>query len=46
MALAGEWGRMVALRGAEIVSIPLEEAVRDIKRLDEEIYHVAEIFFG
>jgi 6-phosphofructokinase 1 len=46
MALAGEWGRMVALRGAEIISIPLEEAVRDIKRLDEEIYHVAEIFFG
>jgi phosphofructokinase-like protein len=41
-----EWGHMTALRGSKIVSIPLEEAVREIKRLDEEIYRVAEIFFG
>jgi 6-phosphofructokinase 1 len=41
-----EWGRMAALRGSNIVSIPLDEAVEDVKRLDEEIYRVAEIFFG
>jgi 6-phosphofructokinase 1 len=41
-----EWGHMTALRGSKIVSIPLEEAVREVKRLDEEIYRVAEIFFG
>jgi phosphofructokinase-like protein len=46
MARDKEWGRMAALRGSQIVSIPLEEAVREIKRLDEEIYRVAEIFFG
>jgi ATP-dependent phosphofructokinase / diphosphate-dependent phosphofructokinase len=46
MVLAEEWGRMAALCGVRVVSVPLEEAVQDIKRLDEEIYHVAEIFFG
>jgi 6-phosphofructokinase 1 len=46
MAVAGDWGQMAAIRGNRVVSTPLEEAVRDIKRLDEEIYHVAEIFFG
>jgi ATP-dependent phosphofructokinase / diphosphate-dependent phosphofructokinase len=46
MALAGEWGRMAALRCAKVVSVPLEDAVRETKLLDEEIYHVAEIFFG
>ena len=46
MVLAKEWGQMVALRGNKVVSVPLDDAVRKIKRLDEEIYHVAEVFFG
>ncbi|MCA1621368.1 MAG: 6-phosphofructokinase [Acidobacteria bacterium] len=46
MVLAGEWGQMAALRGNNVVSVPLDDAVRKIKRLDEEIYHVAEVFFG
>lgn len=46
MAAAGEWGRMVALSGNRITSIPLEEAVGELKMLSEEIYHVAELFFG
>ena len=46
LAVAGEWGQMTSLCGARIVSVPLAEAVREIKRLDEDIYHVAEIFFG
>lgn len=42
----GQWGQMAALRGSKIVAVPLEEATRDLKRLDEEIYRVAEVFFG
>jgi len=46
LARAGEWGQMTALRGTHIVSVPLEAAVGELKRLDEEIYRVAEVFFG
>ena len=46
MVKAGEWGRMTALRATRIVSVPLEAAVGELKRLDEEIYRVAEVFFG
>src|SRR2546423_1755613 len=46
MVRAGEWGHMAALRGTRIVSVPLETAVGELKRLDEEIYRVAEVFFG
>jgi len=46
MARAGQWGEMAALRANRIVSVPLAEAVGDLKRLDEEIYRIAEIFFG
>lgn len=46
MVKARKWGHMAALSANNIVSIPLAEAVSDIKRLDEEIYRVAEVFFG
>lgn len=46
MVLAEEWGKMTALHGSKIVSVPLEEAVGSLHRLDEEIYRVAEFFFG
>lgn len=46
MCVAGEWGQMAALKGNQIISVPLAEVVMDIKRLDEEIYKVAEVFFG
>jgi ATP-dependent phosphofructokinase / diphosphate-dependent phosphofructokinase len=46
MVRDGEWGRMAALQGNKIVSVPLDEAVCQLKRLDEDIYRVAEIFFG
>jgi ATP-dependent phosphofructokinase / diphosphate-dependent phosphofructokinase len=46
LVLEGAWGRMVALHGNKVVSIPLDEAVQKIKYLDEEIYRVAEVFFG
>jgi ATP-dependent phosphofructokinase / diphosphate-dependent phosphofructokinase len=41
-----QWGQMVALRANKIVSIALAEAVGQLKKLDEEIYKVAEVFFG
>ncbi|HYY42316.1 MAG TPA: ATP-dependent 6-phosphofructokinase, partial [Pyrinomonadaceae bacterium] len=46
MVRAGEWGHMAALQGNSMVSVPLDDALGEVKRLDEEIYHVAEIFFG
>ena len=42
----GNWGEMVAIRGNRIVTAPLADAVGDLKRLDDEIYRVAEVFFG
>ena len=44
MVLKQEWGRMAAMRGTDIVSVPLDEAVNNLKRLDEDIYRVAEFF--
>jgi 6-phosphofructokinase 1 len=46
MVRAGKWGEMAAIRGNRIISVPLAEAVGELKRLDEEIYRVAEVFFG
>jgi 6-phosphofructokinase 1 len=46
MVEARQWGQMAALQGAKITSVPLAEAVSELRRLDEEIYQVAEIFFG
>jgi phosphofructokinase-like protein len=44
MIREGRWGHMAALRGTKIVTVPLDDAVQDLKRLDEEIYRVAEMF--
>ncbi len=46
LASQGRWGRMVALRGAEIVDVPLDEAVSETKPVPPELYEVAEVFFG
>ena len=46
MILAEEWGHMAALRGMKVESVPLQEAVSQLNQLDEEIYRVAEVFFG
>jgi phosphofructokinase-like protein len=41
------WGQMVALRGTEIVSVPLADTVGKTKPLDMSLYHgVAEVFFS
>jgi 6-phosphofructokinase 1 len=42
----GEFGTMVALRGNEIISIPLEDAVANLKTVDEEFYRMAKSVIG
>jgi 6-phosphofructokinase 1 len=46
MVREARWGEMVAIRGNRIVTVALADAVGELKRLDEEIYRVAEVFFG
>jgi 6-phosphofructokinase 1 len=41
----GEFGKMVALRGNEIIAIDMDEALA-IKLVDEDLYEIASIFFG
>ena len=42
----GEWGKMVALRGNDIVTVSLDEAVAENKTVPEDLYKVARTFFG
>ncbi|HZR91407.1 MAG TPA: ATP-dependent 6-phosphofructokinase [Gaiellaceae bacterium] len=42
----GRFGRMVALRGDDIVDIALEQAVAELKRVPPGWYEVAKAFFG
>jgi 6-phosphofructokinase 1 len=42
----GDWGKMVALRGTDIVRVQLGEATTDLKLVDPELYAEAETFFG
>lgn len=46
MVLRGEFGRMAGVRGLDMVSTPLEEVADKAKPVNEELYRVAEIFFG
>ena len=45
MVHRGEFGKMVALQGRQIVSVPLREALIT-RRVDEELYRIASTFFG
>ena len=42
----GAFGTMVALHGTEIEHVALEDALREPKLLDPELYATAEVFFG
>ena len=42
----GDFGKMVALQGNQIVRVPISDAVGALKTLDPSIYEVAEVFFG
>jgi 6-phosphofructokinase len=42
----GDWGKMVALRGTDIVRVPLADATTVLKTVPMELYGEAEVFFG
>jgi phosphofructokinase-like protein len=42
----GAFGMMVALRGTEIVRVPIADATRELKLVPPERYAEAEVFFG
>jgi 6-phosphofructokinase 1 len=41
-----KFGRMAALRGAQVVDVPVEDGVNVLKTLDMELYKLAGLFFG
>ncbi len=41
-----DWGKMVALRGTDIVRVSLEEAICELKTVPTARYAEAEVFFG
>jgi 6-phosphofructokinase 1 len=46
MVARGEFGKMAALRGNDIVSSDLALATKELKRVPEEFFKVAQVFFG
>jgi phosphofructokinase-like protein len=42
----GDFGTMVALRGTDIIRVPLSEATSELKLVPPERYAEAEVFFG
>jgi len=45
-ATEGDYGKMVALRGTQVVRVPLDEALAEPKLLDPQLFETAEVFFG
>ena len=41
-----EWGKMASLKGNDIVSVELAEATRELKKVPEEFFKLAQVFFG
>jgi phosphofructokinase-like protein len=41
-----DWGKMVALRGTQIVRVDLAEATASLKTVDLPLYEEAQVFFG
>ena len=46
LALSGEFGKMAALRGDDVVAVPLVEATAQLKVVPRQWYDVARAFFG
>lgn len=42
----GNFGKMAALKGTEIVPVPLSDATRELKLVPKELYDLAKTFFG
>jgi len=41
-----KFGQMCALKGSEIIEVPLEKATEKLKTVDLELYEIAKVFFG
>jgi 6-phosphofructokinase 1 len=46
LVLAGRFGEMAALRGADVVAVPLQDAVKELRTVPRELYDLAATFFG
>jgi len=46
LIVSKKFGQMVALRGVDIVDVPLSDAVKELKLVNDELYDVAKVFFG
>lgn len=46
LVLNNDFGKMAALKGMDIIGVSLEEATGELKTVDEDLYKVAETFFG
>ncbi|MFL5320182.1 MAG: 6-phosphofructokinase [Myxococcaceae bacterium] len=46
MVKNGEFGKMAALKGNEIISVPLAEATKTLKQVDPKFFEIAQVFFG
>lgn len=46
MVHRGEFGRMAALRGQLLTSVPLADALQRNRKVEEDLYALASVFFG
>jgi 6-phosphofructokinase 1 len=46
MVVAGDAGKMAALKGVDIVPVSLEEVMKGRKNVNMELYDIAQVFFG
>jgi 6-phosphofructokinase 1 len=46
MVVNGDFGKMAALKGSEIVPVSLEEVAKGRKTVNMELYEIAKVFFG
>ncbi|MEX0705123.1 MAG: ATP-dependent 6-phosphofructokinase, partial [Nitriliruptoraceae bacterium] len=46
LAVDEQWGQMTALRGGVVVPVSLAEATAELRTVPENLYRVAEVFFG
>lgn len=46
LVLQKKYGQMAALRGNEVIGVPLAKAVCKLKTVDKGLYEMAKIFFG
>ncbi|MCX5693913.1 MAG: 6-phosphofructokinase [Candidatus Omnitrophica bacterium] len=46
LIIGKKFGQMVALSGNKIIDVPLSEAVKALKTVDDDLYSIAKVFFG